>query len=270
MTTISLADFDSAAPWIAQLLTGAADQRDEVAAFTDEELLALLGSGEEQIAPLLWLDQQPQTQHTFAAAIAMRGLIARGLVQRIEDHQEPDKLVLSIPDEVLAVLAMRRTASAILIAERQTAAGKHARVVYQHGELGVLEENVNRGGLHTFSVAPEQLALDDLADLCDPDGMAEEAVGDPEKEDISLAEYAEGGKIPATLEQALAVTVIAAVTEPPVPGSEPGQDRLTVYCFADHVKVLHRSPQSIGRLVIRRVSRKDLRAAVGSLLGRTA
>ena len=270
MTTISLAEFDSAAPWIAQLLTGAAAKRDEVAAFTDEELVALLGGGEEQIAPLLWLDQQPQAQHALAASVALRGLIARGLVQRIEDQQEPGKLVLSIPDEVLAVLAMRRSASAILIAERQTEAGKHARVIYQHGELGVLEENVNRGGLHTFSVAPEKLALDDLTVLCDPDDVAEETVADPAREDISLAEYAEGGKIPATLEQALAVTVIAAVTEPPVPGSEPGQDRLTVYCFADHVKVLHRSPESVGRLVIRRVSSTELRAAVGALLGRAA
>lgn len=270
MTTVSLAEFDSAAPWIAQLLTGAAEGRDEVAAFTDEELVALLGAGEEQIAPLLWLDQQPQAQHALAASVAMRGLIARGLVQRIDDHQEPDRLVLSIPDEVLAVLAMRRSASAILIAERQTNAGKHARVVYQHGELGVLEENVNRGGLHTFSVAPEQLALDALAELCDPDSTAEDAVADPELQEIALAEFAEGGKIPASLEDALAVTVIAAVTEPTVPGSEPKQDRLTVYCFADHVKVLHRSAESFGRLVIRRVSNKDLRTAVGSLLGRTA
>jgi hypothetical protein len=267
MTTVSLAEFDSAAPWIAQLLTGAADRRDEVAAFTDEELVALLGA-EEQIAPLLWLDQQPPAQHAMAASVAMRGLIARGLVQRIDDHQEPDKLVLSIPDEVLAVLAMRRSASAILIAERQTNAGKHARVIYQHGELGVLEENVNRGGLHSFSVAPEQLALDALAELADPDDVAEETVTDPEQQEIALTDFAEGGEIPAALEKALAVTVIAAVTEPPVPGSEPGQDRLTVYCFADHVKVLHRSAESFSRLVLRRVGREDLRTAVGSLLRR--
>ena len=270
MTTITLADFDTAAPWIAQLLTGAAEERDLVAAFTDEELVALLGVGEEQIAPLIWLDRQPRDRHAFAASIAMRGLIARGLVQRLEDHQEPGRLVLSIPDEVLAVLAMRRTASSILIAERQTNAGKHARVIYVQGELGVLEENVNAGGLHSFSVCPERLALEDLAVLCDPDGLAGADVDlDPEEQRITLADFAQGGEVPAALEQALSVTVIAAVTEPTAAGSEPGQDRVTVYCFADQVKVLRRSAESPDRLVIRRVDREGLRSVVGSLTGGT-
>jgi hypothetical protein len=270
MTTITLADFDTAAPWIAELLTRAAEERDLVAAFTDEELVALLGVREEQIAPLIWLDQQPRERHEFAASVALRGLVARGLVQQLEDHQEPGRLVLSIPDEVLAVLAMRRTASSILIAERQTNAGKHARVIYQQGELGVLEENINRGGLHTFSVCPERLALEDLAAMCDQDAVAGADEGiDPEEQQIRLADFAQGGEIPVALDKALAVTVIAAVTEPTVPGSEPGQDRLTVYAFADHVKVLHRSAESRDRLVIRRVGRDGLRTAVGSLIGPT-
>jgi len=268
MQTVSLVDFETASPTIATLLMSAADSREVVAAFTDEELVALDGLGEEQVAPALWLDTQPADRRELAATVAMRGLIARGLVAAIDDHQEADRVVLSMPDEVMATLAMRRSASSILIAEQQTDSGKRARVVYVHGDLGVLEEDVNPGGLHTLSVCPLAMALDRLAEWCDLTHVAGELDG--AEQHIPLIDYSSGGEVPRTLDQAKVVTVVASVTEPSGPGAEPGQGRLTVYSFDDHVKVAHRVPERPDVLAVRDVGGPSLRHALGRLLGEAA
>jgi hypothetical protein len=275
MPTVSLVDFETASASIARLLTEAKSGPVPVAAFTDEELVALDGLEQPQVAPTLWLDTQPDQQREFAASVALRGLIARGLVARVDDDPEPPgqatgareepRVVLSLPEEVMAVLAMRRSAATILIAEQQTNAGKRARVLYAQPELGALVEDVNTGGLHTFTVTPTAAAIDDLSRWCDPDGVAGDTDGPPQT--VALADYAHGGELPAALQQALAVTVLAAVTAPPRPGAEPVQQRISLYCLADHLVSAAPDPHAPGMMELARVSAASLRHRLHQLTG---
>jgi hypothetical protein len=235
-------------------------QPEVLARFTDEELAAVSGPGQDQVAPMLWLDRQPHDQHQVFVSIALRGLVARGVVLEIEQQQQqPDACVLTFSAHTQALLAMRHTASSIVIAERQTATGKSAVVLYFGDGRGVLEETVDQAGLHTFSVCTEELALDDLVALCDPDDVAGDSSGPPEV----LLEHA----VPATLDHALAVTVMAGVVGSADRVGEPRQDCAAVYTFADDVKVAHR-PSGASELLVRRVSRAALREVVGALSGR--
>jgi hypothetical protein len=234
-------------------------QPEVLARFTDEELAAVSGPGQEQVAPMLWLDRQPHDQHEVFVSIALRGLVARGVVLEIEQQQQSDAWVLTFSAHTQALLAMRHTASSIVIAERQTATGKSAVVLYFGDGRGVLEETVDQAGLHTFSVCSEEPALDGLVALCDPDDVAGDSSGPPEV----LLEHA----VPATLDHALAVTVMAGVVGSADGVGEPRQDRAAVYTFADDVKVAHR-PSGASGLLVRQVSRAALREVVGALSGR--
>ncbi|MDQ1289221.1 MAG: hypothetical protein QG622_2787 [Actinomycetota bacterium] len=261
MTGVSLVDYETATVWIARLLAEAATERVDIAAFTDEELAALDGDRAEHVAPTPWLDALPAEQHELAASIALRGLIARGLVVRLDEHQEGDRTVLSMPDEVLAVLAMRRTAASITIAGQQTSLGQRTRVLYRHAD-GLLEENVSTGGLHTFSLAPLPVAADGLAAWCDPQHVAGD---DGETSTIALADVARGEGIPSPLTASLVVTVLAGVGPEIDDDGDPVQTRVTVYATPDQVHVADPAPEP-GHLRIREVSASSLRSAVEAVV----
>ncbi|ONI67115.1 hypothetical protein BWI15_28520 [Kribbella sp. ALI-6-A] len=229
--------------------------REVLTSFTDEELAAIAGPDQEVVAPMPWLDQQPVEQRELTLSVALRGLVARGVVEQVDHDRETDSLVLSLSAQTQALLTMRHTVSAVVIAERQTARGKHAIVQY-FGD-GVLEEDVDQSGLHTFSVCSDQHALDGLVELCDPADVAGDHTGEAEV----LTDHA----VPASLDDAVAVTVFAGVTQGPY--GEPRQERLAVYAFADHVLLAHR-PLHATDLVLRRVSSQSLRRAIGALTGR--
>lgn len=262
MTTVSLVDYEAATPWIARMLAEATTDRVDVAAFTDEELAALDGVSAEHIAPTPWLDSCPAQQRDLAASVALRGLVARGLVACLPEQQEADRTILSLPDEVLAVLAMRRTAASIVIADQQTSLGRRTRVLYRHGD-GFLEENVNASGLHLFSLASTALAAADLTRWCDPQQVAGDQEGTVRT--IPLEEVARGEGIPSSLTASLVVSVLIGVGPTLDDNGEPVESRVTVYATCDQVSVADPAPEP-GRVRIREVSAQSLHAAVDALV----
>jgi hypothetical protein len=260
---VSLVSYETATPWIARLLAEAATERIDIATFTDEELTALDGEDGEQVAPTPWLDTCPADHRELAASVALRGLIARGLVVRVEEHQEgDDRTVLSMPDEVLAVLAMRRSAASITIAEQRTSLGSWTRVLYRHAD-GLLEENVNAGGLHTFSLLPLPVAVADLARWCDPHGAAGDT--DSSCQTVPLTDVARGEGIPSPLTESLVVTVLVGVGPGIGDDGEPVQTRATVYAAPGKVHVADPASEP-GNLRIREASADTLHSAVNGVV----
>src|SRR6478752_5207980 len=100
------------------LARSAAGEVTHVVTLTDEEVTILDGLQNPQIVALPWLDAQE------GAA------------------------------EVTGPLVLRRTATAIVSAERTTAIGRHWVYLYLHEDDRVLEEEVAPSGHHSFSVYP--------------------------------------------------------------------------------------------------------------------
>ena len=247
---------------IAALVAEGATGPSEVAAFTDEELTALDGA-REPVAARPWWESRPAAEQVTAVTVALRGLVARGLVIRLDEHQDgQERLVLSLPDEVAAVLEMRRRAAAIVLAERRTAAGKHFRYLYLHGDAA-LQESVNPGGLHTFTVLAGQASAADLACWCDPGAAAGR---DGAAEEVALSEIAAGRELPGMASEALATTVVIAIGPALRADGEPVQARLSVP--ARRARVVGGSSRWLpGHLTVREVSGATLAGLLRDLIG---
>ena len=263
--TTSLLTFEQTSPWIADLLDRARERRIRVIAFTDEELLALDGLDADRVAPNLWLSTQPEHQHEFAAAVAMRGLVARGTA-KLGTPTEEGRVVLALPQDASAALAMRRAASAVYICEQRTHDSTRARVLYLQGEHGVLEEDVNSGGLHTFSVSPATEAFSALTAWCNPFGSPLTTNGAQRR--IRLDELAAGGEGAHELGRATVVSVVAAVSAATSGAEATTQDhRLSVYAFDDHLEVGVADADDPAEVVYRWVDESALAAALVGLIG---
>jgi hypothetical protein len=262
--TTSLLTFERTSPWIADLLVRARERRIRVIALTDEELLALDGPDAEQVAPNLWLSTQPEHQHEFAAAVAMRGLVARGTA-KLGTPTDDGRVVLALPQDASAALAMRRAASAIYVCEQRTHDSTRARVLYLQGEHGVLEEDVNSGGLHTFSVSPTAEAISALTAWCNP--FSSPLIMDGAQRRVRLAELAAGGEVADELGRATAVSVLAAVSAASGTEATTQEHRLSVYTFDDHVEVGMADADDPTEMVYRWVDESTLAAALAELAG---
>jgi hypothetical protein len=263
--TTSLLTFEQTSPWIADLLDRARERRIRVIAFTDEELLALDGLDAEQVAPNLWLSTQPEQRHEFAAAVAMRGLVARGTA-KLGTPTEDGRVVLALPQDASAALAMRRAASAVYICEQRTHDSTRARVLYLQGEHGVLEEDVNSGGLHTFSVSTAAEAFSALTAWCNPFGSPLTTNGAQRR--AGLTELATGDEVARELGKATVVSVLAAVSPAPSGTEATTQEhRLSVYAFDDHLEVGMPDADDPTEMVYRWVDEPALAAALAELAG---
>ena len=247
---------------VAELQRRAEEGRVVVIALTDEELTALDGPEAEQVAPRPWYEEQDDATRETACVVALRGLAARGIA--LPSEVLPDGSVnVALPDDVHAALAMRRAASVIVVAHQQVERGMQARVLYGQGPRLVLEEHVTGGGLHTFSVAPLDQAVDDLLALVDPEGKAGDADAPPRT--LTLPEVAAGRDGLGVLNDTRCVTVLGRIALGA--GGEPVEERVSVYALADRVELA--GPREQGTqtvLEVGRVSRRRLRARLAELL----
>ncbi|MGP9538885.1 hypothetical protein ACT3SP_12795 [Brachybacterium sp. AOP43-C2-M15] len=145
-----------------EILAAAAEAPSVLAVLTDEELLALGGKDAVQIAGSPFLDQLDIPDEA-SASIALRSLIARGLVT-LDDEQaeaEGDQLSTQAPgtarvaqlDRTLAgLMTLRGAPRALLNLTRRVADQSTAITVYVFPEGGLLEELVTADGYHHFSV----------------------------------------------------------------------------------------------------------------------
>jgi hypothetical protein len=197
----------------------------QVIVLTDEELAVLAaGPAGPRVAPMPWLDDHDEPAREVALQVALRGLIARGLAAT------GDAGAINVHAEIAAALAMRHTWRAVILAERQEAAGAVTRVLYLH-DGGVLEETVSPGGLHDLTVTALPAAAGRLAGFCDPAGTATDHGSDGPRT-VPLGDIAAGDP-PAEIAAARHVTALDRIERRA--GDRPAERRFTVYALDDRV-----------------------------------
>ncbi|MEV8028825.1 hypothetical protein [Cellulosimicrobium funkei] len=262
----SAADIAAAEQTLARAASG---EVTHVVTLTDEEVAILDGLQNPQLVPLPWLDAQEGADRTLVGRVALRSLLARGLVVPSDEERppgpggEPQVGIDGVP-EVTGPLVLRRTASAILSADRTTALGKHWVYVYLHDEDRVLEEEVGPSGHHSFSVYPLAELAGRLAVFLDP---AAKAVLDGRARTFTTEQFAAEARTSPELSGAVAVTVLGAVRA--------GSDtlvRVSVYATPDGVYVVrggeHGPDGAPVTLELSEVGPATLRRLPAELLGR--
>lgn len=160
----------------------------DVAALTDEELLALDGTETAQVAALPYLDAHAFDDGTRAAIArtAMRSLMTRRLVVSevdaagYEERPLADDKLLTVTAEprIAGALVLRRTSRELVWFEREVSDQTHRLYYYPHDAGVVLEEEVTADGVHIFSVMPARLVPTRVRHLVDQFEIAGED-GDP-------------------------------------------------------------------------------------------
>jgi hypothetical protein len=248
-------------------------------ALTDEEIAAL-GAGPADLGPvpLPWLAAMDEASRELACQVALRGLAARRLIVPLgpEDRPDGDREYAALHDDLRAVLAMRRSARAVICALRES--DERLRLVYL-GATGALEEAISPGGLHGFTVLAHAAVPGRLAGFADPhEAAAAELAPGPGSVPriVPLAEIARGAQLPVT--GVRSVTMVSQLAfGAGEEGEAGGEQRLTVY--AKEAGVTIASPVDSGpgpggepvpALRFAEVTRTGLRECLAALLPASA
>lgn len=206
-----------------------------VIALTDEEVAALDGDlADPGPVPLPWLADKDRSSRELACLVALRGLAARRLIVPLgpaggaeggDAGGAEGGEIVALRDDLRAVLAMRRTAHAVVFALRQP--DNRMRLMYL-GTSGALEEAISPGGLHGFTVVAPAAVAGRLAAFGDPEDAAATSLHGEwdwtRERELSLAEIARGAELPGVAD-ARSVTMVTRL----VFGSTAGEQRMTVY-----------------------------------------
>lgn len=198
------ADYEAA---IAVLGRAEAGKPTGIVNLTDEQVMALDGVQAVQPTPMPWLETQGDVDKELVVKVALRALLSQGLVVPASRGEGKEVGIDAIP-ELTGTLVLRRTAQAILSAERVTTLGRHWVFCYVHEGYGILEEEVATSGHHTFSVYPEAYLGERLEQYLDPTSAAIMA-GKPRT--FTVPEFEAAGASMPELTEALTVTVLSVV-----------------------------------------------------------
>lgn len=246
---------------VAGLVARARSAPAPVIALTDEELAGLDGGPQARpVAPQPWLDRQDEGNRELICQVALRGLAARGIV--LPDPDPSQRSVVAIHEDLRAVLVMRRSARAIVLAQRHTGTEYHTRMLYLHDDHAVLEDDISAGGLHGLTVMTTATAIQRLAELADPSSAAGRTpAGQPRL--AKLADIAAGTGVPG-IEDAQFVTTVGHLG--PGEANKAAEQRLTVYALRDRVLLAEPlTTEGQPGLNITDVSARDLRQRLGEL-----
>jgi hypothetical protein len=219
MTDPAAAQIPTVDEMAVRLLHQGRDEPREVVVLTDADLLALDGVDGEHVAPLPWLGRRDRATKELAAELGWRQLAARGLAAAA---YEPE-IEVHVSLQVQAALHMRRAASAIVLAQQDSALGTNTLVIYGQGALGLLAEAVDSYGLHRFSTMSATRGLDALIDFAVPTG--DFAPHDGPQTVYSEQEWTTGAD---TLGQAASATVLVGISRS---SADVVERRLSIYAL---------------------------------------
>lgn len=212
MSTPAPTERDAAAAF--ELLAGAEESPPVLAVLTDEELLAIDGIEQPQVADTPFTDRDDVDAAAYASA-AFRSLIARGLVVIADDAQETEgelltggteRRALQLDRTLAGITALRRGPLGVLSAHRQVADQLTELLVYVFPAGGILEELVTVDGFHHFSLPVRSAVPERLAVYLDPQGAADQ---DATVFSGTLEDLQQDAGIVARLDDARAITVLA-------------------------------------------------------------
>lgn len=200
---------------------------------SDEEILALDGEDSLRILGSPYLDQESVHRET-AGATAMRGLIARRLVNPTDQAREeegellvgegdPADRLIQLELGLAGILTLRRIPEAMLTIERVASEVRTTLGLHFFPD-GVLEEFVAADGFHHFCAPTREALPSRLAEFVDPHGCAGE---DGDVEEMTIAMITSG----AGLEDTRALSTLTSVTDH-------GAHRATVLALSDRVRVI--------------------------------
>ena len=189
----------------------------EIVTLTDEELMALDGIEHDPLTPTPWVsgNAEGEDARALVTAAAMRSMISRGIVsstavldpRRYEDGSQEQARMVAVP-ALQGTMVLRRTADAVLIAERQTERGTaygYFYLFHVDGGVRVLWETFDATGFHLFFLLEGETLPEQLRAFVDPVDGAGEADG--EIDEVAAASFA--ASAPATrLAEARAVTTV--------------------------------------------------------------
>lgn len=251
-----------------QILELRSDDPDVLLVLSDEEILALDGEDALRVLGSPYLDQE-QVHRETAGSTALRGLIARRLVNPTDQAREdegdlligegdPTNRMIQLERGLAGILTLRRVPEGMLVIDRAVEGLRTRLGIYFFPDGGVLEEFVAADGFHHFT-APTRASLPArLAGFVD---AHECAADDGEVEEITVAQIArlEG------LEDTRALSTLTTV-------DDDGPRRATVFALSDRVRVVDNGsedPESLSgetALAISDVSPTTLRDIIASLL----
>ncbi|MEA5453599.1 hypothetical protein SPF06_02585 [Sinomonas sp. JGH33] len=242
----------------ASVLDAATDEGHVLPTLTDEEVLALDGPSREQLVELPWVASQ-EVGKDMAAAVALRGLLAKGIAYPVHAEGSLDPVGLEASVDITGALVLRRTAARLVRFERQVSTGSAWLYAYVH-DGGILTEAVDESGLHEFRAVTPGGIGGLVAGFVDPQSVAS-TDGAPESLDRSEFEAVALER----LGEVLAVTVATAV-------SADGAERsFTVYVSRSTVTLLvpeEREGQT--RVALQPVSGQTLQGTLAALVNSAA
>lgn len=252
-----------------EILADASDSPSTLAVLTDEELTALGGLDAVQMTGSPFLDQL-EISEDIAASIALRSLIARGLVTLEDSQAEPEGDLLSTAEPAAArvaqldrtlagLLTLRSAPLALMNLTRQVSEQTTAIMVYVFPQGGLLEELITADGFHHFSVPtrtamPARLAR--YADQAQVAGTEDRVIY--EGPTAALEDPAE--PVATTLADTRALTVLTAA------GTDGTNAQVTVMATSEGVFVMD-TPEELGETsTVRELSAEGLAALIDAAI----
>lgn len=241
-------DLDAA---IAVLLQTDDEEVEELFSLSDEELLAVDGIQNPQLTELPWVQANADAPELreLVAAVAMRSLLARGLVTTSADEDPAAygpgsrrPLSFDAVPELRGVAVLRRIPEAFVLLHRRTAAGDATSYFYLfevQGRRRVLWEAYDASGMHVFHRVPSTLFARQVRSFMDPESGTGE--NDGETEEISVEAF-ENSSIAQELSNARAVTTAVVVSV-----GEGSTEGFTAFAMPDRL-VLMESDEHMHRL----------------------
>ena len=247
--TFSQDDLDAAIAVLSQ--TGGEEEVRELFSLSDEELLAVDGVQHPQLTELPWVEANADAAELreLVAAVAMRSLLARGLITTSADadpaaygpgSQKP--LSFDAVPELRGVAVLRRIPEAFVLLHRRTAAGDATSYFYLfevQGERHVLWEAYDASGMHVFHRVPSALLAQQIRSFMDPESGTGDSDGGTEEVTV---EAFEDSPIAQQLSEARAVTTAVVVSV-----GEGTTEGFTAFAMPDRL-VLMESDEQMHRL----------------------
>lgn len=249
-----------------EVLQSAVDEPDMLMELTDEEILGLDGKRGLTLLGSPYLDSSDIDERSASAAV-LRSLMARRLITRPGDEQEPEGDIVSgdgdpsarpvqFERRLAGVLALRKIPEALVTVHRTLSGGSTTLAFYLFPEGGVLEEFISTDGFHSFSVPTLAAVPDRLVRFVDP---FEDASTDGE----SKAVPADSSDADFEVEGTRAMSVVTA-------SSPDGGYQATVFALEGRARVLDNGPiqddPAPQEKTIGDVSRESLRAMLTALI----